>query len=49
MNRDDGQYFNSYVFDEILMKKKKHLINWSTGNTEYIARRQSTSVSSHDE
>ena len=48
MNRDEGQYFLSHVFDEILMKKK-HPIGRSTGNTESgntVARRQSTSVSS---
>ena len=48
MNRDEGQYFLSHVFDEILMKTK-HPIGRSTGNTESgntVARRQSTSVSS---
>ena len=48
MNRDEGQYFLSHVFDEILMKKK-HPIGRSTGNTESgntVAKRQSTSVSS---
>ena len=48
MNRDEGQYFLSHVFDEILMKKT-HPIGRSTGNTESgntVARRQSTSVSS---
>ena len=45
MNRDEGQYFLSQAFDEILMKKK-HQIGRSTGNTENVARRQSTSVSS---
>ena len=44
MNRDEGQYFLSHVFDEILMKKK-HPIGRSTCNTESgntVARRQST-------
>ena len=48
MNRDEGQYFLSHIFDKILMKKK-HPISRSTGNTESgntVARRQSTSVSS---
>ena len=45
MNRDEGQYFLSHVFDEILMKKKHTIGRW-TGKTENVARRQSTSVSS---
>ena len=45
VNRDEGQYFLSHTFDEFLMKTKQP-IGKSTGNTENVARRQSTSVSS---
>ena len=47
MNRDEGQYFLSHAFDEILMKKKQladQLATLKSSNT--IAKRQSTSVSS---
>ena len=37
MNRDEGQYFLSHVYDEILLKTKTPDVK-STGNTKIVAR-----------
>ena len=34
MNRDEGQYLLSYVFDEILIEKRIYQIDGSTDNTK---------------
>ena len=39
MNRDEGQYNLSHIFDDLLMEKS---ISYSTGNSTSVTRQQST-------
>ena len=39
MNRDEGQYNLSHIFDDLLMEKS---ISYPTGNSTSVTRQQST-------